>query len=123
MGESDGDGIARFLSTPIPDGKHRRAAEIHIEGRAPPFALQGEEENGNQITREPEPPSASIPPADELVAENGQEYERDVERVHHPPIASEDRDPLPQSYRLPGLPIPSIRAAAEVGRPRFPIGC
>src|SRR6185437_7129221 len=30
-------------------------------------------------------------PADELIAEDGEQYERDVERVHHPPIAPGNR--------------------------------
>ena len=85
MGKSDRDRIAEFLSAPIADGEYRRAAEVHVERGRPPFALKREERNGNEIAREPQPPATSIPPADELVAKDGEQYERDVERVHHPP--------------------------------------
>ncbi len=91
MGEANGDAVAEFLLTPIADGEYRRAAEVHIERGRPPFALQREERNGNEIAREPQPPATSIPPADELIAEDGEQYERDVERVHHPPIAPGNR--------------------------------
>ena len=106
MGETDSYAIAEFLSTPIADGEYRGAAEVHIERGRPPLALQREERNGNEITGEPQPPAASIAPADELIAEDGEEYERDVERVHHPPITPRDQGTLQAILPPNGCPDP-----------------
>lgn len=72
MGEADGYAVAELLSTPIANCEYGRAAKVHIERGRPPLPLQREERDGNEITREPQPPATSVAPSDEFVAEDGE---------------------------------------------------